>query len=56
LRIAVADDAIRVLPADTVIQVGGWHPKYARVLLIEHDGDHAHGRWLVAAVLTVWLG
>ena len=38
------DDAIRVLSADTFIRVGGWHPKYALVLLIEHNGDHAHGR------------
>jgi hypothetical protein len=33
------DDAIRNLSADAIIRVGGWHPRYARVLLIEHDGD-----------------
>ena len=35
------DDAIRELSADAVIRVGGWHPRYARVLLIEHDEDDA---------------
>jgi hypothetical protein len=35
------DDAIRNLSADAVISVGGWHPRYARVLLIEHDEDGA---------------
>jgi hypothetical protein len=34
------DDGIRDLSADAIIRVGGWHPRYARVLLIEHDeGD-----------------
>jgi hypothetical protein len=33
------DDAMRDLSADAIIRVGGWHPSYARVLLIEHD-DH----------------
>jgi hypothetical protein len=27
--------------AETIIHTGGWHPRYARVLLVEHDGDHA---------------
>jgi hypothetical protein len=31
------DDGIRELSADPVIQAGGWHPRYARVLLVEHD-------------------
>ena len=35
------DDAMRELSADAVIRVGGWHPRYARVLLIEHDEDDA---------------
>jgi hypothetical protein len=35
------DDATRVLSAEALIRVGGWHPKYARVLLIEHDSDYA---------------
>ncbi len=35
------DDAIRDLSADAIIRVGGWHPGYARVLLIEHDEDDA---------------
>ena len=35
------DDAIRVLSEDAIIRVGGWHPRYARVLLIEHDDDDA---------------
>ena len=55
------DDGIRVPSADTVIRAGGWHPKYARVLLIEHNGDHGDGadaqtpRQLVAqqTVLTI---
>jgi hypothetical protein len=33
------DDAIRELSADVIIRTGGWHPGYARVLLIE-QGDH----------------
>lgn len=32
-------DGVRELSADAVIRIGGWHPRYARVLLIEHD-DH----------------
>ncbi|HXB46525.1 MAG TPA: hypothetical protein VNW50_02100 [Streptosporangiaceae bacterium] len=35
------DDAMRVLSAEAIIRVGGWHPRYARVLLIEHDEDDA---------------
>lgn len=35
------DDAIRDLSADAVIRAGGWHPRYARVLLIECDDDDA---------------
>ena len=35
------DDAMPVLSAETLIRVGGWHPGYARVLLIEQDGDNA---------------
>ena len=35
------DDAIRELSADAIIKIGGWHPRYARVLLIEHDGADA---------------
>jgi hypothetical protein len=35
------DDAIRELSADAIIRVGGCHPRYARVLLIEHDEDDA---------------
>jgi hypothetical protein len=35
------DDAIRELSADAVIRIGGWHPGYARVLLIEHDEHDA---------------
>jgi hypothetical protein len=27
--------------AQTIILTGGWHPRYARVLLVEHDGDRA---------------
>jgi hypothetical protein len=33
------DEATRVLSEDAIIRIGGWHPGYARVLLIEHD-DH----------------
>ncbi len=33
------DEAIRALSDDVIIRIGGWHPGYARVLLIEHD-DH----------------
>jgi hypothetical protein len=35
------DDGIRDLSAGAIISVGGWHPRYARVLLIEHDDDDA---------------
>jgi hypothetical protein len=35
------DDAIGDLTADALIAAGGWDPKYARVLLIEHDGHDA---------------
>lgn len=35
------DDAIRELSAGAIIRVGGWHPRYARVLLIEDDGADA---------------
>ena len=35
------DDAIRELSADSIVSAGGWHPRYARVLLIEHDDDDA---------------
>jgi hypothetical protein len=35
------DDHIRELTAEAVIHVGGWHPRYARVLLIEHDEQDA---------------
>lgn len=35
------DDAMRVLSAEALIRVGGWHPSYARVLLIEHNEDDA---------------
>ncbi len=35
------DDATSELSAEALIRLGGWHPAYARVLFIEHDGDHA---------------
>ena len=35
------NQAIRVLSEDAIIRLGGWHPSYARVLLIEHDDDQA---------------
>jgi hypothetical protein len=35
------DEGIRVLSEDAVIRTGGWHSRYARVLLIEHDEDDA---------------
>jgi hypothetical protein len=38
---AAVDDAIGELSAEALIRLGGWHPAYARVLLIEHDGDRA---------------
>lgn len=34
-------DHIRDLTADAIIRAGGWHPRYARVLLIEHDEQDA---------------
>jgi hypothetical protein len=37
----VMDDGIGELSAAEIIRIGGWHPKYVRVLLIEHDGDYA---------------
>jgi len=33
------DEAISELSPEDIIRVGGWHPGYARVLLVEHD-DH----------------
>jgi hypothetical protein len=27
--------------AETIIGAGGWHPRYARVLLVEHEGERA---------------
>jgi hypothetical protein len=35
------DDRIRELTAAAIIRAGGWHPRYARVLLIEHDEQDA---------------
>ena len=35
------DEAISELSAEALIRAGGWHPRYARVLLAEHDDDHA---------------
>lgn len=35
------DNHIPELTADAIIRGGGWHPRYARVLLIEHDGQDA---------------
>ena len=35
------DDAIGELTPDGLIVAGGWNPRYARVLLIEDDGQHA---------------
>jgi hypothetical protein len=32
-------EGMRALSGDAIIRIGGWHPGYARVLLIEHD-DH----------------
>ena len=29
------------LTEDAIIRLGGWHPRYARVVLIEHDDRHA---------------
>jgi hypothetical protein len=36
---AVTDDGIGDLSATALIGAGGWNAKYARVLLIEQDGD-----------------
>jgi hypothetical protein len=38
---AAMNDGIRELTADAIVQAGGWHPRYARVLLIEHDEQDA---------------
>jgi hypothetical protein len=35
------NDHIRELGADAIIRAGGWPPRYARVLLIEHDEQDA---------------
>lgn len=35
------DDGARELSEDAIIRLGGWHPRYARVLLAEHDDQHA---------------
>jgi hypothetical protein len=35
------DEAIQVLSQEAIIRTGGWHPRYARVLLIEHDDKDA---------------
>lgn len=35
------DDHIRELTADAIIRAGGWHPRHARVLLIEPDEQDA---------------
>jgi hypothetical protein len=40
-RGAVVDDGIRELSAEAIIRAGGWHPAYARVLLVEQAGDVA---------------
>jgi hypothetical protein len=37
----VMADGIGELSAAEIIRIGGWHPRYARVLLIEHDHDFA---------------
>jgi len=34
-------EAFQLPTADAIIRQGGWHPRYARVLLIEHDEDDA---------------
>jgi len=34
-------DGIGELSAEAIIRTGGWHARYARVLLIEHDDHHA---------------
>jgi hypothetical protein len=38
---AAMDGGIGELSPPEIIRAGGWHAKYARVLLIEHDGDLA---------------
>ena len=35
------DDGTAELTEDAIIRLGGWHPRYARVVLIEHDDRHA---------------
>jgi len=35
------DGTTAALSPDVVIRYGGWDPRYARVLLIEHDDDQA---------------
>ncbi len=35
------DEGTRVLTEEEVIRLVGWHPRYARVVLIEHDDHHA---------------
>jgi hypothetical protein len=37
----VMGDGIAQLSAEALIRAGGWHPAYARVLVIEQDGDFA---------------
>jgi hypothetical protein len=37
----MSDGASAALSPETVIRRGGWNPRYARVLLIEHDDDQA---------------
>jgi hypothetical protein len=34
-------DGTGELSSETIIRAGGWHARYARVLLIEHDDHHA---------------
>jgi hypothetical protein len=38
---AAMDGGIGELSAADIVRAGGWHAKYARVPLIEHDGDLA---------------
>jgi hypothetical protein len=33
------DDGIGELSTAEIIRIGGWHPMYARVLLVEHHGE-----------------
>jgi hypothetical protein len=35
------DEGIQGLSEEAIIRTGGWHPRYARVLLIEHDDKDA---------------